>query len=94
MGKVIPNIFKITKRAILLFLDAAKHFIVDTGMILVSILAGVYWYFSPEASMVGCIAILFVYSSYTILRLNEQRKIINHLKLKNPEIQQPPDLNQ
>ena len=93
MGKVIPNIFKITKRAILLFLDAAKNFIVDAGIFLVSILAGVYWYFNPDVSMEGAIAILFAYSSYTMIRLNEQRKIINDLK-KNPEIQQPPDLNQ
>jgi len=83
MSTIIPNVFKITKNAFLLFADGAKHFIVDAALCVICIVAGIYWWFNPESSMVGAIAILFVYAAGNLIRFNNYRKIVEELKKLN-----------
>ena len=72
---VIPNVFKISKNAALILWAGAKVFKVDAIVALLAIASIFYWWLSPEeVSMAGAAAILFVYATWTIIRLNEMRK--------------------
>ena len=78
---VIPNVFKISKNAALIFWAGAKVFKVDAMVALIAIGSIIYWWLSSEeVSMAGAAAILFAYATGNIVRLNEMRKKIKELE--------------
>lgn len=78
----IPNVFKITKNAMLIFWDGAKVFKVDAILCLVTLAVIIWWIFDKSISLDGAAAILFVYVFGAIIRFNEFRKKIIELENK------------
>lgn len=76
---ILKEIGTTVKNAIGMYIDAAKHFPVDTGVCIMAIFALIYWWCLPETDMAGGVAILAVYASGVMLRMNRLRKIIRDL---------------
>jgi len=78
-----PNVFKITRHIAQVWWEGAKVFKVDAAICVISFLLIIANIFI-DLSFDGAIAVLFVYSFGSVLRLNDFRKEIN--KLKEPEL--------
>ncbi len=76
----IPKVGKIVKAAWKMFWEGARHFPIDAGIVILCIVAVIYWLFNPEAWMEGAVAILIVYAIRNVIRFNDCRKEIDTLK--------------